>query len=138
MFRVLAIDDDQNDQFVVERWAQRTALAPTVKLLDSGRAAMEYLGSLPESSPDLPHVIICDIKMPGVDGFDFLAWLRKSPHRHIPVVMWSASPVDSDVARAYALGANSYMVKQVDIRKTEQRIDQLIHYWRDIAEVPGR
>ncbi len=119
-----------------QRWVRRTAAAPLVKLVDSGATAISYLESLPANSPELPHIIFCDIKMPGVDGFDFLQWLRRSMHRHVPVVMRSSSPISSDIARAYELGANSYVVKRMEIESMEQRINELIHYWRDIAEVP--
>ena len=138
VFRVLAIDDDEDDQLIFQRWLRRNATAPFVKMMDSAADAIRYLESLPSNAPELPHVIFCDVKMPGVDGFDFLRWLRSSPHKHIPVVMRSSSPITADVERAYTLGANSYVVKRMDLDAMEQRINDLVHYWRDIAEVPGR
>lgn len=138
VFRLLAIDDDEDDRLIFQRCVRRTAAAPLVKLMDSAVAAVKVLESLPPDDPELPHVIICDIKMPAMDGFEFLQWLRTSPHRHIPVIIRSASPIDSDITRAYSLGANSYIVKRIGLEAMERRINDLVHYWRDIAEVPGR
>jgi CheY-like chemotaxis protein len=137
VFRVLVVDDDEDDHLLFQRWVRRAVAAPLVKLVSSGVAAISYLESLAAHSPELPHVIFCDIKMPGIDGFDFLQWLRQSKHRHIPVVMRSSSTISSDIARAYQLGANSYVVKRMEIQSMEERINDLVHYWRDIAEVPG-
>lgn len=137
IFRVLAIDDDEDEQIIFQRLIRRTTIAPSVQFMDSAAAAKRFLEKLSADAPELPHVIICDIKMPGMDGFEFLQWLRRSPHRHIPVVMRSSSPIDADIAKAYALGANSYIVKTMGLEAMEQRINDLVHYWRDIAEVPG-
>ncbi|HMJ90355.1 MAG TPA: response regulator [Candidatus Acidoferrum sp.] len=138
VFRVMAIDDDEDDQILFQRWVKRTDRAPVVRLVSSATAAMAFLKKLPANSPELPHVIFCDIKMPGVDGFDFLRWIRSSEHKQIPVVMRSASPLRTDIARAYQLGANSYVVKRMEPGAMEERINALVHYWRDVAEVPGR
>ncbi len=137
LFRILAIDDDEDDQVFLQRWVRRTETAPFVQLMSSALAARSFLEALPSGSQELPHVILCDIKMPGIDGFDFLQWLRQSRHKNIPIVMRSCSPISSDVARAYQLGANSYVVKKDGLDAMDQRLSDLIHYWRDIAEVPG-
>jgi CheY-like chemotaxis protein len=138
LFRVLAIDDDEDDQLILARWVSRTTNAPIVKSLNDGLSAIHYLESLGPNSHELPHVILCDIKMPGLDGFEFLRWLRGSPFKSIPVVMRSSSPLYADIVKAYQLGANSYVVKRMGVDANEQRLNQLVHYWRDVAEVPGR
>jgi CheY-like chemotaxis protein len=138
VFRVLAIDDDEDDQMIFARWARRAVNAPEVKLINDAVSAINYLETLGPASTELPHVILCDIKMPGVDGFEFLNWLRSSPYKQIPIVMRSSSPLHSDIAKAYQLGANSYVVKRIGLDAMEQRIEQLMHYWRNVAEVPGR
>lgn len=137
-FRLVAIDDDEDDQLILQRWLRRSKMSPVVKLFNSGSAAIEYLKALSPNSSELPHVIFCDIKMPGIDGFQFLQWLRRSQHRHLPVVMRSSSPLHTDIAKAYQLGANSYVEKRVGLQAMEERITDLVHYWMDVAEVPGR
>jgi len=137
VFRVMAIDDDEDEHLIIRRWVRRSAIPPHIHHVGGAAAAIEYLSSLAPDSPELPHVIFCDVKMPGIDGFQFLQWLRRSVHKRIPVVMRSSSPVTTDVTKAYALGANSYVVKRIGLQATEQRISDLVHYWRDIAEVPA-
>lgn len=138
VFRVLAIDDDDDEQILFQHWLRRTVDAPHVQLLSSAADAVKHLETLSTSSGELPHVIICDIKMPGLDGFGFLEWLRSSAFKHIPVVMRSASPIESDIARAYELGANSYVVKRVGLKANEEKFSEVFRYWRDLAAVPGR
>lgn len=138
VFRVLAIDDDDDDQILFQHWLRRTVDAPAVQLMSSAVDAVKHLETLAGNSAELPHVIFCDVKMPGLDGFGFLEWLRNSAFKHIPVVMRSASPMEADIARAYELGANSYVVKRVGLRANEERFSEVVRYWRDLAAVPGR
>jgi len=88
----------------------------------------------------IPDVILLDLKMPRINGFEFLEWLRsKSPHhyRFIPVVIMSSSGLREDVDRAYALGANSYMVKPVQWKLFQQRIQAMGIYWAEHVEKPA-
>jgi two-component system response regulator len=87
----------------------------------------------------LPNVILLDLNMPRLNGFDFLEWLRSGAsgqHRFIPVVVMSSSALEEEVARAYALGVNSYMVKPVDWQKFRERIKTLGIYWAEHVEIP--
>jgi CheY-like chemotaxis protein len=86
-----------------------------------------------------PHLILLDLKMPRFSGFDFLEWLRfKAPDQlhFIPVVVLSSSNLPQDVARAYALGVNSFMVKPVNWEEFRHRLQVLAAYWADNVETP--
>ena len=85
----------------------------------------------------MPHVILLDLKMPRINGFDFLAWLRSEgpkKHRFIPVVVMSSSGLREDVERAYALGANSYLVKPISWTLFKERIKTVGIYWAEHVE----
>ncbi len=82
----------------------------------------------------VPNVILLDLKMPRINGFEFLEWLRsKSPreYRFIPVVVMSSSALKADVDRAYSLGANSYLVKPVSWTLFKERIRAIGIYWAE-------
>jgi CheY-like chemotaxis protein len=109
-----------------------------------GREAMHYIqaeGNYTDASKcPVPDVILLDLKMPRINGFEFLEWLRtKSPnhYRFMPVIVMSSSALREDVDRAYALGANSYLVKPVQWSLFQQRIRAMGIYWAEHVEKPA-
>ena len=136
VFRVLVIDDDVDDQFLVGRALEKLEPRPQVRFMLSATHAVAHLDSLERASTETPYLIICDIKMPRMDGFEFLQWLRKSRHRAIPVVMRSNSNIHRDVERAYLAGANSFVSKVSDPEEMPQKLSDIVHYWRDVSIVP--
>jgi CheY-like chemotaxis protein len=139
----LLVEDDQNDVFFVEREFKCAPVHLRLKVVRDGLEAKRYIeghGEFAEreSSP-LPDVILLDLKMPRMGGFEFLQWLRsEAPEntRIIPVVVMSSSAEDVDVKRAYSLGVNSYMVKPVSWLEFRQRIRALGIYWAEHVEIP--
>jgi CheY-like chemotaxis protein len=77
-----------------------------------------------------PRVVLLDIKLPLVNGIDVLRRLKESDEtRHLPVVMLTSSDEDRDLAECYKLGANSYIVKPVDVDKFFESMRQIGLYW---------
>ncbi len=112
--------------------------------VQDGREAMHYLqaeGNFSDASKyPVPDVILLDLKMPRINGFEFLEWLRsRGPHhyRFMPVVVMSSSALREDVDRAYELGANSYLVKPVQWKLFQQRIQAMGIYWAEHVEKPA-
>jgi CheY-like chemotaxis protein len=140
----LLVEDDRNDVFLVER---EFCVAPVnihLAVVANGAEAVRYLEGQGEykdrSHFPLPEVILLDLKMPKLNGFEFLQWLRtRAPEcsRHIPVVVMSSSGDKADVSRAYFLGANSYMVKPIDWKSFRERINVLGVYWANHVEKAG-
>jgi CheY-like chemotaxis protein len=138
----LLVEDDKNDVFFVERQLDNVPHAEVQHVWD-GREAMWYLlgeGDYADREEyPMPDVVLLDLKMAGVSGFDFLEWLRaEAPEelRVIPIVVLSSSALQEDVKRAYALGANSYLTKPVDWDMFKERIKQLGIFWAEHAETP--
>jgi CheY-like chemotaxis protein len=110
---LLLVDDSDEDMFLFKRLVQRTGItlpcqsatgvAPAIALLN---AAMQGdLGGRPRGC-------FVDIKMPGQNGFDLLAWIRGQPLlATMPVIMLSSSDEPADLARARELGAQCYLTK---------------------------
>src|SRR5215469_4200237 len=114
----LLAEDDPYDAFCVEQEFKRGPGHLCLRRVCDGVEAMEYVEGKGEYADrerhPLPDVILLDLKLPRMDGFKFLEWLRqRAPEalRRTPVVVLSSSTVEADVSRAYLLGADSYVVK---------------------------
>lgn len=86
----------------------------------------------------LPFLILLEAHLPRMDGLEFLQQLRGHAHtRELPVVMFSSSADEPDVARAYAAGANGYALKPVDAREFMKAVVDTASYWLNHNQ-PGR
>jgi len=138
---ILVIEDDSNDLFFIKRAFSSLGNRNTMQAVGDGAEAIDYLRGVDDYADrerfPLPALILMDLKMPRVDGFEFLAWLRREPGlRIIPVVVFSSSNLDSDVRRAYELGANSFIVKLQDHTELPEVLRTLAIYWLDVCETP--
>ena len=134
-FDVWMVEDDANDIAVAMRAFRQHALAERVHVMRDGSELMDYLQSrrLPLWAPKL---ILLDLKMPRLDGRSALRALRGRPEsRHIPVVVVSSSHLQSDVRECYELGANSFVVKQLNPASPGAYLVDTVHYWLDRNEV---
>jgi CheY-like chemotaxis protein len=136
MTTFLLVEDDPNDVLMLEMEFRRAPLPIRLIAVEDGDEATNYLkGKSPyedRSKYPIPDVILLDLKMPRINGFEFLEWLRSMSdkhHRFIPVVVMSSSGMREDVDRAYALGANSYLVKPVEWNLFQARVQALGIYW---------
>ena len=78
----------------------------------------------------LPNLVVLDLKMPRLSGFDVLAWLRQEEKCHwLPVIVLSSSNHEADVKRAYSLGANSYLVKPAAFDTLVEIVNAIWQYW---------
>jgi len=134
--RVLLVDDNLADLHLAELAFEEHRAVAQVVTRDSGPAALTYLR---DPATPLPHVVMLDLNMPMMNGFEVLEAIRTDPHlQHLSVVILSTSDADSDVKRAYSMFASSYMLKQDSFSDFIAQIDQFVTYWRQcqFAHVP--
>jgi len=133
-FSVLLVEDDLNDIFLVKRAFKMARLENPLQVVTDGEEAIHYLSgqekySARETYP-LPKLIVMDINMPRMSGFEVLEWIKHDPVlRRIPVIIVSSSDRPHDINRAYELGANAYMVKPMNYRAVEHLFESITHYW---------
>lgn len=85
-----------------------------------------------------PALVVLDLNMPGMSGFEVLEWIREYPStRDLPVVMWTSSTCENDIRQAYALGANSYMVKPLSLGSLVEMVCAIENYWLKLNRVPS-
>jgi two-component system, response regulator len=135
---VLLVEDDPNDVFVALR-ALRGVGVEDVRVARDGVEALDLLGlhSECENPPARPRVILLDLQLPRLDGFEVLRELRRSEAtRDIPVVVVSTSTRHSDIQAAYRLGANSYVVKRADMKRPGGHFADVVEYWLKVNQLP--
>src|SRR5215510_2270454 len=114
--KVLVADDEPTDVFLLQRAFAKARVTISLHVVRDGWTAIAYLkGEAPYSDRNahpLPDLMLLDLKMPGLNGFEVLTWLRKQPGlKRLPVIVLTSSNLASDINRAYEMGANSYLVK---------------------------
>jgi CheY-like chemotaxis protein len=115
---ILHVEDDPNDTLLLEHACRKAGVVFDLQAVSDGDQAMAYLRGTSDFSDrkkhPMPQLILLDLKMPRVSGFDVLAWLKtEDALRQLPVVVLTSSNHDADIKRAYDLGARSYLVKPV-------------------------
>ena len=140
---LLMVDDWEDDILLTKRALVRAGVRCRMVSCQSGENALEYLSGTglyrDRRVHPLPELILLDIKLPGLDGFEVLKWLRSQAFlKTLPVVMLTHSDEPKDVARAYHAGANSYLVKPINFEQLERNLPQLVDYWLNINTAPSR
>lgn len=128
---VLFVEDDDDHAELVVRSLEEHGIGNRLTRLVDGEAALDYLyrrGAYVDAT--VPDVILLDLRLPRVDGLEVLRQLKADPElRRIPVVVLTTSEKDSDIARAYDLSANAYVVKPVDFSRFFDLIRDLGFFW---------
>jgi len=126
---VLLVEDNPIDVDLTLRAFARRKFSNPINVARDGEEALAWLARWEAGEP-LPLVIMLDLKLPRVHGLEVLARLKENPiSRAIPVVVLTSSAEDQDIATAYTLGANSYIVKPVNFEKFLDVADQIELYW---------
>lgn len=137
---ILLVEDNQNDVDLTILTLSEFNKTNRIVVVRDGVEAMEYLrcsGEYKDREPGNPAVILLDLKMPRMDGFDVLKEVRSDLRlKTIPIVMISSSRMEQDVVRAYDLGANAYVVKPVEFNLFNKVIRQVGEFWTIINEIP--
>jgi CheY-like chemotaxis protein len=130
---LLLVEDSEDDAFFFCRTFQMSGAGLTVHHVKDGQAAMEFLEQSFAAGP-LPRIMFLDLKMPVMNGFELLAWLRKQTYcAKIPVIVLSGSDHQNDIDRANELGAVSYLVKPA----TTDDFRRLLHTFAGDVAMPG-
>ena len=131
---ILLVEDDPNDVAVAMRAFRRSSLDDRVCVLRDGAELVDYLATHVESG-QVPKVILLDLKMPRMDGRAALRELRsRRETRHVPVVIVSSSEQESDVRECYELGANSFVVKQMNPMSPGAYLVETVRYWLEMNQ----
>ena len=124
---ILIVEDNTDDEQLILRALDRAGVAGRLAVVRDGQEACDYLF---DDDGVLPDMILLDLKLPKVDGFEVLGRIRSSDRtRHLRVVVFTSSSEDGDVQRAYEDGASSFVQKPVDFDKFMETGQRIGSYW---------
>jgi CheY-like chemotaxis protein len=111
----LLVEDDEDDVFFMRRAFKDAGLTNPLHVVSNGEEAIQYFAGqnafADRQKFPLPDLVFLDLKMPGMNGFEVLAWLREQGTFKFPVAVLTSSSEEVDFKRARELGAGCYLIK---------------------------
>ena len=139
-FHILLVEDSRADVKIIERALAEGNVPHRLTVLPDGRQALDYFTRLlgPLASPDLlPDLVLLDLNLPGIDGYEVLGRIKNDPElKALPVVVLTTSRRDEDVRRTYEAGANTFIQKPSEYPSYRDLVGTLQSYWMDTALRP--
>lgn len=138
---ILIIEDSPEDyEACVAALTEESNMANPIVWCETGEEALNYLrkeGEFADADHELPGMIMLDLNLPGLDGRDVLAMLKNDPTtKRLPIVVMTSSSDKADINRCYDAGANSYVVKPVNLDGFLAAVARLHDYWFKIVVLP--
>lgn len=138
---ILLVDDNVNDAELTLMALAKTGKAPPeVVVTHDGEEALDYLycrGNFQKRAEGNPIVVLLDLKMPKVDGFEVLGRMKSDPQlKMIPVVVMTSSREEQDLLDSYQFGVNAYVVKPLNFHAFIDAVEHVGRFWAIVNEPP--
>jgi two-component system response regulator len=136
---ILLVEDNRSDIELTIRALSKAQIQNKLIIAEDGQQALDMLIGKDPQAPnmELPALVLLDINLPKVDGFEVLRTIRQNKLTHnLTVVILTSSTEERDMKQAYDLGANSYIRKPVDFTQFSTVIQTLGNYWLTLNEIP--
>jgi len=138
---ILLVEDDPNDALLVTKAFQKTLGGIPLHIVANGQEAVSYLKGEAQYADrarhPFPDIVLLDLKMPMMNGFEVLRWIRGQPKlKRLPVIVLTGSVQDSDARLAYEIGANSYVIKPTDFNRLMETMKILGSFWLGGTKLP--
>lgn len=136
---ILLVEDNADDEFLTLMALKKNAIQNKIVVVRDGAEALDFLFATGthagRDSSATPQVILLDLKLPKIDGLEVLTRIRADARtKLIPVVILTSSREQTDLIQGYGNGANSYVVKPVDIEQFRDAVQKMGLYWLLINE----
>jgi len=140
---ILLVEDDEADILLLRRAFRNARIANPVIEVRDGQAAIQYLSGegayADRTRYPIPFLILLDLRLPKLSGFEVIAWMRDQPQlANLVVVVLTASDHVPDVTKARDLGANSYLVKPGNFEELVQMVKRIKGHWLLLDRLPER
>jgi CheY-like chemotaxis protein len=130
MTDVLYIEDNANEADVFTRLMRKKMQSIDFKIAESGTETLRYLYGSGEAALSPPRLILMDINLNGMNGFDIIKQIRDDVRtRLVPIIAYSTSDSPADIRRAYQLGVNAYLVKPGGYQSTGDLLERTFAFW---------
>ena len=142
LLKIVLIEDNADHAELVQRSFENHAIRNQILHVRDGEQALDLIAQrgVYSDAPGLQefHLVLLDLRLPRVDGLDVLAAIKTSPRlARVPVVVLTTSEAERDLARAYELQANAYVVKPIAFRDFQQLMTELGLFWLAWNHGPG-
>ena len=135
---ILIIDDSETDAKIMQQALSNVMIGNTVSILNNASDAIDLLNQKEGfKNAETPNLILLDLNMPDLNGFEFLRVVKKDPRfMHIPIIIVSGTQEKSDIIESYKLGANCFISKPTDIAKFTSTVAVINDFWLGVASLP--
>lgn len=135
---ILMVEDNPADARLTEEALKEGLLCNRLHLARDGVEAMQFLRrEEPFRDAPRPDVVLLDLNLPRKDGREVLAEIKTDPNlKNIPVVVLTTSEAEQDIVKSYALHANCYVTKPVDLQRFIEIVRQIETFWLQIVKLP--
>lgn len=138
----LLVEDNPDHVMLLQRAFRKARVLNPLQVVGTGEEAIQYLSGSGKYANrtefPAPTIVLLDLKMPGMDGFDVLRWIRQQPGlAMLRVVVLTTSDDARDIDLAYKLGANSFLVKPSDFDRFVEVTQALSGYWLWLDRAPA-
>jgi len=131
--RILIVEDNPDDESLTQRGLRK--FPATIEVASDGALALDALAAMGH----LPDLVLLDLKLPKIDGSEVLRQVRNDPRTNrLCVVVFTSSSEPADIARCYALGCNSYVIKPVTYEDYIEAVRNIAAYWLALNASPAR
>lgn len=134
--KICLIEDNKDHAFLFRSILERR----TDVMVDHYSTGVKALKALNEfSDEDLPEIVLLDLNLPELSGFEVLQALKQSTaFKFIPVVVLTTSTRSEEIERAYELGCNAYVTKPLEFSDLKRVLKDICEFWADTARLPNR
>ena len=134
---ILLVEDSSADVLLVKLAVKQARWVECLHVVEDGERAIDFLRRRgPHFDAPRPHLILLDLNLPRKDGFEVLADIKADPSLcMIPVVVLTTSGAERDIARAYGLHANCFIIKQPDFKAFQESFLVLEEFWFEVARL---
>lgn len=136
----LLVEDNEDDIVIIKRVFKKANLTNKLYVVRSGEEAFDFIyhqGKYAEKKPPTPGLVLLDISLPVMSGFDVLNRIKEdSKYKKIPVVMFTTSNREEDVVKSYENGACSYITKPVRFDDFVKVMERFEIYWTLVSKIP--
>jgi CheY-like chemotaxis protein len=139
--KTVLVVEDSEDVFLLRHAFKRAKITNPLHISGTGEDAIAYLaGTAPYGDWHkfpMASIVLLDLKLPGLSGFDVLGWIRQHPGmKGLPVIMLTTSDLKQEINKAYELGANAFLTKPVDLDKLIEMMKVFKAHWLEFAQAP--
>jgi len=126
---IFIVDDDYEDQEIIIDAFNEIGVKNEVKFFRSAESVIAHM----QTSNEIPFIILSDVNLPKMDGFELRAYLLKeeSSEKSIPFIFWSTNASPAQIKKAYDLSAHGFFLKGTSFSDLKTKIKEMVSYWND-------